>query len=115
MCRALVLQSLLTAWHSVAVRFHQLTAQACRWAEGCVAWRCMQSVQRSAQQKMLMREPGKQPMIGRDRLTALRNANSLSTPNSHSHGASSGSRTSSGKLVPNPGSNGQSPRQPEPA
>lgn len=76
----------------------------------------MQSVQKSAQHKMLMRDPTKQPMIGRDRLTALRNANSTAVPHNHTHShapghnhshdrnhanlqmGSSASRTSSGKL-----------------
>lgn len=79
----------------------------------------MQSVQKSAQQKMLMREPSKQPIIGRDRLSALRNSNSShrdgghSSGGNHSHSAaghhslihaapSSGGhqRNGSGKLAP---------------
>ena len=81
----------------------------------------MQSVQKSAQQKMLMRDrdPSKQPMIGRDRLAALRNSSSHAGGTAHSSAASAGhSRSNSGKLRTDqlPASvSSQSPRREESA
>ena len=73
----------------------------------CLAW-VRQSVQKSAQQKLLMRDSGKQPMIGRDRLSALRNSGNHAAGHTSSHttashtsagGGGGHNRTGSGKLA----------------